>query len=201
MLQKDMTPFSPDFLKSRLSLDPPPPEPPPGLQPAGVLAPVFFVDTTPHLLFTKRTLTVRDHRGQISFPGGVRSSKDPHLLATALRETEEEIGVDRNVIEVWGRINQSHTLGSGYWISPFVGLVPYPYEFKPNNVEVERLIIVPFSHLLDPANFSEGTYDWGGQTWMTQLYTYGDDVIWGLTARLLYNFLTLLTSGQEPGDF
>jgi len=176
-------------------------EPQKGYKPASVLIPFYPDKNGLSMVFMKRPEVPGPHGGQISFPGGRRDPEDESCLAAALRETEEEIGVDRNVIEVWGRINQSHTLGSGYWISPFVGLVPYPYEFKPNNVEVERLIIVPFSHLLDPANFSEGTYDWGGQTWMTQLYTYGDDVIWGLTARLLYNFLTLLTSGQEPGDF
>lgn len=169
-----------------------------GYRPASVLVPFYPDENGLSMVFMKRPEELGPHSGQISFPGGRRDPEDKNNLDTALRETEEEIGVDRNDIEVWGRLNQSHTLGSGYWISPFVGQIPYPYEFRPNEIEVERLIIVPFAHLLDPENYSEGTYVWGERSYKTQLYTYGQDVIWGLTARLLYNFLTLLASGREP---
>ncbi|MCP4756470.1 MAG: CoA pyrophosphatase, partial [Proteobacteria bacterium] len=120
---------------------------------------------------------------------------------TALRETEEEIGVDRNAIEVWGGLNTEWTRASKYWITPFVGLVPYPYDFQPNDFEVERLIIVPFAHLLDPETFSVDEYSWRGGSYTTYLYTCGEDVIWGLTARILYNFIYLLTTGREPEDY
>ncbi|MDD2903536.1 MAG: CoA pyrophosphatase [Syntrophales bacterium] len=200
MLQKDMTPFSPDFLKSRLSLDPPPPEPPPGLQPAGVLAPVFFVDTTPHLLFTKRTLTVRDHRGQISFPGGVRSSKDPHLLATALRETEEEIGLTPGNVEVLGSLKPLATV-TGYWISAFVGLIPYPYEFHLNSREVKRLLLLPLEGFCKPRRWSTGDYTYNNTTTIPVCYwKHRRTVIWGATARLLLDLLQRLGENVFPGD-
>lgn len=188
------------FLKSRLSLNQPSAEPPPGLQPAGVLAPIFFADNTPHLLFTKRTLTVRDHRGQISFPGGVRSSGDPHLLATALRETEEEIGLDREKIEILGSLKPLATV-TGYWISAFVGLIPYPYEFHLNSREVKRLLLLPLAGFCEPKRWTTGDYTYNDTTTIPVCYwKYRRTVIWGATARLLLDLLQRLDEHIFPED-
>ncbi len=199
MLQKGMTRFPPAFLKSRLSLNPPASGPAPGLQPAGVLAPMFFLNDEPHLLFTKRTLTVRDHRGQISFPGGVRSPQDPDLLATALRETREEIGLEPEQVEVIGRLKSLATV-TGYWINAFVGLIPYPYEFRLNAREVKRLILLPLEGFCPPKRWSSGDYTYNDKTVPVCYWKYRGTVIWGATARLLLDLLRRLGENPFPGE-
>ena len=139
------------LLKSRLALNPPEPAPAPDLVPAAVLAPLFFQEgEQAHLLFTQRTLTLKDHRGQISFPRGVQHPGDPDLLSTALRETREEIGLDPRVVELLGALAPVATM-TGYHINPFLGLIPHPYDFHPNPQEVERLLLLPLEELFDPA--------------------------------------------------
>jgi 8-oxo-dGTP pyrophosphatase MutT (NUDIX family) len=199
MLQKDMSRFTPAFLKSRLPLNPPAPKPPAGLQPAGVLAPLFYIDDAAHLLFTKRTLTVRDHRGQISFPGGVKSPRDPDLLATALRETQEEIGLDPAQVIIMGSLKPLATI-TGYWITAFVGLIPYPYNFHLNTREVERLILLPLEGFCHPQRWSAGDYTYNDQTIPVCYWKYRRTVIWGATARLLLDFLHRLGENVFPGD-
>lgn len=145
----------------------------------------------------KRPETPGPHGGQISFPGGARDESDKDDVSVALRETEEEIGVDRNTIEVWGGLKTEFTLVSKYWITPFIGRIPYPSTFKPSKDEVDRLLIVPLSHLMDDANSSLDKYNWKGVEFPSYLFKYKEDVIWGLTARVLYNLISLLTTGKE----
>jgi 8-oxo-dGTP pyrophosphatase MutT (NUDIX family) len=150
-----MGPSSLSLLRKRLPLNPSPhPTASPGLVPAGVLVPLFLKAEELYLLFTQRTLTVKDHRGQNSFPGGVRDPGDPDLLATALRETEEEIGLDHRVVEVLGTLPPVDTI-TGYTITAFVGLIPHPYEFRPNPREVERLLTLPLEGFI-PGRWSSG---------------------------------------------
>ncbi len=190
--------FSEQEIKSVLAgFNPKNASPPSGLRPASVLIPFYPEPDGLSLIFMMRPDDPGPHGGQISFPGGSRDPHDKDDLSAALRETEEEIGVDRNAIEVWGGLNTQHTSASKYWVTPFVGQVPYPCDFTPNKVEVERLIIVPFAHLTDPANFEAGEYSWRGYDFPSYLYTYGEDVIWGLTARILFDFISLLTQGRE----
>lgn len=172
-------------------------EPLPNLRLASVLAPFYPEPGGPSLIFTKRTDHLDQHSGQISFPGGMQDQGDLDPQTTALRETYEEIGVTPAHIEVWGRLNQQNTT-TGFSVAPFVGLIPYPYEFKLNTHEVERLIIVPLSHLLDPNYFSVEWRDWCGRKYKNYNYVYKNDVIWGATARILHSLLTLLTTGREP---
>jgi 8-oxo-dGTP pyrophosphatase MutT (NUDIX family) len=195
MLQQGMTRFTPAFLKSRLSLNPPASGPAPGLQPAGVLAPIFFLHDEPHLLFTQRTLTVRDHRGQISFPGGVKSPRDPDLLATALRETREEIGLEPEEVSVLGGLTPVATV-TGYWINAFVGRIPYPYEFRLNAREVKKLILLPLEGFCTPKRWSSGDYTYNEKTVPVCYWKYRGTVIWGATARLLLDLLHRL--GENP---
>lgn len=168
-----------------------------GYRPASVLVPFYEQPEGLSIIFTKRTEHLDSHSGQISFPGGGLDPEDADDLAAALRETHEEIGVKQSDIEVWGRLRPRGTATSNYWVSPFVGLIPYPYEFKLNDFEVERLVIVPLSHLLDSSNYTEDNYLWSGMSYMTSQYIYGQDVIWGLTAYMLNNFLALLKTGSE----
>jgi len=195
MLQKDMTRFSLHLLKDRLSLNRRPQAAPPDLHPAGVLAPLFFTEDEPHLLFTQRTMTVRDHRGQISFPGGVQSSQDAHLLATALRETQEEIGLAPEKVEVLGSLKPLATI-TGYWVTAFVGLIPYPYEFHLNTGEVQRLLLLPLTGFCDPRRWNSGDYTYNGKIVRVCCWKHRQTVIWGATARLLLDLLARL--GENP---
>lgn len=191
--------FSPAFLKSRLSLNPAAPQPSPGFKPAGVLAPIFYVEGAPQVLFTKRTLTVRDHRGQISFPGGVLSAGDPHLLATALRETREEIGLDPQTVEVLGSLTPLATV-TGYWITAFVGLIPYPYDFHLSSREVQKLLLLPLEDFCEPRRWSAGNYNYKTKTIPVCYWKHRRTVIWGATARLLLDLLQRLGENPFPGE-
>jgi 8-oxo-dGTP pyrophosphatase MutT (NUDIX family) len=187
------------LLKSRLVPNPADPPPSPGLAPAAVLAPLFFKEDEVHLLFTQRTFTLKDHRGQISFPGGVRHDDDPSLRATALRETQEEIGLNPNDVEVLGGLPAVNTI-TGYRISPFVGLIPYPYEFQPSPLEVKRLLLLPLEGFYPPERWSSSNYHYKGRTTRVCSWSLNQELIWGATARILLNLLALLGRHPIPGD-
>jgi 8-oxo-dGTP pyrophosphatase MutT (NUDIX family) len=164
---------------------------------ASVLIPFYPQPEGLALVFMKRPDNQGPHGGQISFPGGSKEVSDPTNLRAALRETEEEFGIDRDAIEVWGRLKPQFTTVSRFWVTPFVGKIPYPGHFKPSKEEVERLLVIPFSHLTDPGYFSVDTYHWQGFDVPSYLYQFNRDVIWGLTARILFNLITLLNTGKE----
>jgi 8-oxo-dGTP pyrophosphatase MutT (NUDIX family) len=107
---------------------------------SAVLVPIFMKSGQYHLLFIQRTERVKEHKGQISFPGGAYEKADELLLNTALREAEEEIGLAPGDVEVLGELDDMLTVATNYVISPFVGLIPYPYKFKLDNWETEELI-------------------------------------------------------------
>ena len=163
---------------------------------AAVLVPVFFKAGAYHLLFIQRTERVNYHKGQISFPGGAYEKADVLLLNTALREAQEEIGLDPADVQVLGELNDTITATSNYLISPFVGVIPHPYPFKPDKWETEDLIEVPISLLLDKNCFSEGVTIQNGREVNTCFYKYGDRSIWGATARILKQFLEIYSGTQ-----
>ena len=169
--------------------------PPDGLLPAAVLAPVFEVKGQVSLLFTQRTMFLKDHQGQISFPGGVRDTGDPDLLVTALRETEEEIGLKPEAVEILGNLEPLATV-TGYWINPFVALIPYPYDFRLNHHEVKHLLFFPVAAFCASDRWSTGPYRYKDQTVQVCCWQYGGTVIWGATARMLLDFLSRL--GEFP---
>jgi len=166
-------------------------------KPASVLVPFYETENGPSLVFMMRPDYPGVHGAQISFPGGKRDDGDADNLEAALRETEEEIGVRREDIEIWGRLSTFHTQASAYCVSPFVGRIPHPYHFTPDPDEVERLIIVPFSHLLDPRNSRFGDFEFKGYSFPSHMFHFGEDIIWGLTARILRSFISYLRTGQE----
>jgi len=152
-----------------------------GLKKASVLIPMFIKDDEWHFLLTKRTLNVAHHKGQICFPGGsVEEGEEPSHAC--LREAFEEVGIRKEDVRILGELDDMRTLTSEFVITPFVGSIPYPYDFKPDPSEVERLIIIPLSHMLERRNLWKD-----GETFTIR---YGDDVIWGATGRILYNFLS-----------
>lgn len=167
---------------------------------ASVLIPFYLRPTGLHLVFMKRPDDQGPHGGQISFPGGSRDERDNDDSSVALRETEEEFGVNRESIELWGRLKPQFTTVSSFWVTPFVGLLPYPANFSPSETEVERLLVIPFSFLRSNHSFSVGTYNWKGFEVPSYLYEYKNDVIWGLTARILFNLITLIETGHESDD-
>ncbi len=186
-------------LRDHLPLNLAPPAPEPDLVRAGVLVPLFVQEEDLRVLFTQRTLLVKDHRGQIAFPGGVRDPEDPHLLATALRETFEEIGLAPEVVEVLGSLPGVTTI-TGYHITPFVGLIPHPYEFRPSPQEVKRLLTLPVADFYASERWSSGPYVFQGRTTRVCYWQNGEEVVWGATARILLNLLAHLGVYPIPGN-
>lgn len=179
-------------LRAALAAAPPPSETPPGIA-AAVLVPLFERDGGLHLLYTKRSEALPHHRGQVSFPGGRHvADADPSLLSTALRETDEEIGVDPAHVDVLGPLAPIHTFSSNFLISPFVGVIPHPYEFRPNPHEVSEIFSVPIDVLLDPSTAAEEQWTLEGETVPIATYRHGAHVIWGATHRITTVLLDLL---------
>ncbi len=166
---------------------------------AAVLIPCFIKNGEYHVLFIQRTDKVRDHKSQISFPGGALETYDTDLQACALRETEEEIGVKQDAVRVIGRLDDMATAGTRYIITPFVGLIPHPYHFKVDEFETEEIIEVPLSALLADGCMEEGTALVDGKAIDSYFYHYGKWVIWGATARILKQFLGILCDLQAKG--
>lgn len=161
------------------------------LIPAGVLVPLFEKEGEYYILLTKRTAKVEYHKGEISFPGGAYDERDGNLMLTALRETFEELGLRAKDVEILGELDDDITT-SNFVVSPFVGIIPYPYEFRISQREIEELIEVPISALLDKNNFREEDTDYQGQPFTSYFYEYQGHVIWGATARILKQFLDLV---------
>lgn len=162
------------------------------LRPAAVLVPVVHrPDEGLSVLFTRRTAHLSDHAGQISFPGGRAEPGDGTPAATALRETEEEIGLARSHVEILGSL-QEYTTVTAYRVTPVVGLVSSPFELQPDGSEVAEVFEVPLAFLLDPANHQRNTVLQQG--WQREYYAvpYGNYYIWGATAGMLMNFYNYL---------
>ncbi|MFQ6673045.1 MAG: CoA pyrophosphatase [Candidatus Tectimicrobiota bacterium] len=160
------------------------------LRNAAVLVPLFEAAGEARLLFTKRSDTVEHHKGQVSFPGGGRDPQDASLLETALRETEEEIGLKASDVTVLGALDDFVT-STNFVVSPFVGLVPCPYDFTINDIEIDELFSVPVSSLLAKENFHLLTAIRPGKPQPQYLFRARPHVIWGTTGRILYQFLTI----------
>jgi len=161
----------------------------PDLTPASVLLLLYPKEGEHHILFTKRTDRVEHHKGEISFPGGVRDDGDDTPLATALRETQEEMGIWPQDVEVLGPLDPVRTK-FGFLVSPFVGCIPYPYPFVPSREEIDQVLEVPLSTLLATEECSLEV-DFSGNTYLAPTYRYGEHVIFGATARVVKQFLDL----------
>ena len=164
---------------------------------SAVLVPIYQKQGEYYILFTQRTEKVKDHKGQISFPGGAYEEKDGRLVNTALREAAEEIGLMPGDAEVLGELDDTATIGSGYIISPFVAAIPWPYQFKLDEWETDEIIEVPISALLDKDCVRQETDVLDGQVIPAYFYHYQGKVIWGATARILNQFLDILVSVME----
>jgi 8-oxo-dGTP pyrophosphatase MutT (NUDIX family) len=166
------------------------------LTPSAVLVPIYENGGEHYIVLTKRTRRVEHHKGQVSFPGGAYEDGDSDLQATALRESFEEIGVRGEDVEVLGNLDDQVT-STNFAITPFVGAMPYPYEFNVNRWEVDTLIEAPVSALLDPANFDSETTDDEGRVHPYAYYRYGGHRITGITAMMLQQLLDLVFQQGE----
>ena len=159
---------------------------------ASVFLPLFIKDGHYWLLLMRRANTVEYHKGEVSFPGGVVDEKDDNLESTAKRETFEEIGVREEDIEILGQLDDMTTITSRFIVHPFVGAVPFPYEFSINKREVEHLIEVPLQFFLDPSQPRPFSINYTGDTFETPAFIYKGTVIWGATERILENFISVI---------
>jgi 8-oxo-dGTP pyrophosphatase MutT (NUDIX family) len=159
---------------------------------AGVLAPLYVHEGEYRLVFTKRSDRMLHHRGQISFPGGGYEPEDGSLLDTALRESDEEIGLDPVHVTILGQLDDLLTTGSNYLIRPFVGLIPYPYPFELDKRETDYLIEVPLRFLRQQNPPCQVTREHEGRVVDSFFFDYEGHVIWGATGKILKQFLDLL---------
>ncbi len=154
------------------------------LTPAAVLFPIVLREQGHTVLLTQRTAHLRDHAGQISFPGGRVEPEDLSPVHTALRETEEEIGLHRRHVEVLGFLPEYRT-GTGFRITPVVALVQPPFELDADDFEVAEVFEVPLAFLLDPANHRRHSLHYRGALRNYFAMPYGDYFIWGATAGMI----------------
>lgn len=163
-----------------------------GLTRASILLPLLIKDDSYQVLFTRRTDRVKQHKGEISFPGGIYDASDQDLLATALREACEEIGVRPEDVEILGELDEVMTVSSNFIICPFVGFIPYPYPFVPSYEEIEEIIILPLGRFLKQGVLTEEYRSYPGKAEIVYSYRCGGYIIWGATAKILRQFLQLI---------
>jgi 8-oxo-dGTP pyrophosphatase MutT (NUDIX family) len=161
---------------------------------AAVLVPLFGHPARPGLVFTERRADLRRHAGEISFPGGRRDERPEDLLSTALREAEEEIGLDREDVEIVGALPPVGTFVTGYKVHPFVGVIPEGLRFRPNPDEVAAVLMFHLDELR--AGFAMRRLIRRGVPIRTPTYEVGEHLIWGATARILGELLGRL--GATP---
>ncbi len=154
---------------------------------AAVLVPLAFSGGEWHLLFTRRTDRVQSHKGQVSFPGGACDDGETTPEETALRETEEEIGVRREDVTVLGRLSRLITISS-YQVTPVVGVIPFPYAFKVAGIEVARVFTIPLLWLSDRNNYWEFILRDSERSLITY-HPFDGELLWGATARMTVTFL------------
>jgi 8-oxo-dGTP pyrophosphatase MutT (NUDIX family) len=164
-----------------------------------VLVPIFEDEPGARVILTRRSATLSSHQGEVSFPGGTIGPGEDDLSA-ALREAHEEIGLEPGAVEVVGRLDRLLTPTTGFVLTPFVGLLAGRPELHPGPDEVEEAFDVPLSVLLDPAVFHEERWD---RPLLPDRPIYffelERDTVWGVTARILYRLLTLVTGPAGPG--
>jgi 8-oxo-dGTP pyrophosphatase MutT (NUDIX family) len=183
-------------IRDRLSSPPPRRLAASDLRQASVLVPLYVDAGELWTVLTKRTDDLPTHRSQIAFPGGGRELKeDP--WAAALRETQEEIGLDPKGVLRLGELDEGET-PAGFRVIPCVGAIPFPYEARPNAAEIAEVFSLPLSAFTNPRLVEERPVKINGVERMLRIYHVGNRQIWGLTARVLQNLLIRL--GMESGE-
>ena len=166
--------------------------PPADCKQAGVLILLYPQNGLLHFPLTRRPDSVEFHKGQIGLPGGSRENAES-LRQAALREAQEEIGVEQSAVEVLGQLTSLYILPSNFCVQPFVGYTPRRPDFQIEKREVAELIEAPLETLLDPTSAHEEDWDIRGGTWRIPFYRFGPHKVWGATAMILAEFVALLT--------
>jgi 8-oxo-dGTP pyrophosphatase MutT (NUDIX family) len=161
------------------------------LTPAAIVLPLFKKDNQYHILLTKRTHRVRTHKGEISFPGGTFDPEDETLERTVLRECFEEIGLREKDVEILGCLDDVETL-TRYKVRPYVGILPYPYPFVVNPIEIEEIIELSLQLFLERDCFERRRVPLGKGERLIYSYRHGRHLIWGATAKILKQFVDLI---------
>lgn len=154
------------------------------LRPAGVLVPFLEGPRGVEVVLTKRSSRLKHHPGQIAFPGGKVDPADADATAAALRESQEEIGLDPGNVEILGLMDPHETV-TGFTVTPVLGRVLAPFAPAPEAGEVDEVFTVPLSHVADPARFRIEKRRWRGEWRRYYAVPYGPYYIWGATARIL----------------
>jgi 8-oxo-dGTP pyrophosphatase MutT (NUDIX family) len=170
-------------------------------RPAAVLVPLYDQDGEAVVVLTRRTWWLPSHQGEVSFPGG-RVERGETPTDGALREAKEEIGLDPTAVEVIGELDHLATVSSESFIVPLVGaLAAGRPDCVPSPVEVEAVLHVPLSELLDPAIYREEIWAWGGQAERSiYFFELVGDTLWGATAAMLRQLLGIITGTLGRGD-
>jgi 8-oxo-dGTP pyrophosphatase MutT (NUDIX family) len=172
----------------------------PRLRRAAVLVPLFLADGRVHVLLTKRTETVEHHKGQVSLPGGSSDAGDADAVATALRETEEELGIPPHRVRVLGVLDDVPTFISGFVVTPVVGVIPHPLDLRISADEISEILIVPLDTFQDPSRVRVEERERDGERVQLLFYHHEGHEIWGATARILKGFVEQVFGSERPSE-
>jgi 8-oxo-dGTP pyrophosphatase MutT (NUDIX family) len=159
---------------------------------AAVLVPLLQQDGEWHLLYTRRTEQVDSHKGQVSFPGGACDDGETTPEQTALREAHEEIGLSPEKVRILGRLNSMLTITS-FFITPVVGVIPWPTVFRPAQAEVARIFTIPLKWLAERSNRWEFNM-LGRDNSVIVFHPFDREILWGATARMTVDFIDILST-------
>ncbi len=161
-------------------------------QPACVLLPLLVSNGQWHLLYIRRSETVQNHKGQVAFPGGAVEATDMTLADTALRETEEEVGIPAADVTVIGQMGQMLTI-TNYLVTPIVGIIRWPSTLVLEKNEVVRAFTIPLAWLADPRNHEVREVDLRGHLMPVKIFKpYDGEKLWGITAQITLDFIELI---------
>lgn len=161
---------------------------------AAVLVPLTRT-SSPELLLTLRAQGLSTHSGEVAFPGGRRDPEDPDLLFTALRESQEEVGLNPDVVEIAGPLSPLLSR-HGLKVTPYVGMIPDQLGYRANAAEIDSIFSVPLEFFVADPRQATHRLDYLGQSWYVPSYTYADYKIWGLTAVMVVELVNVIFGRQ-----
>ncbi len=167
---------------------------PPGAREAAVLVPITRAEN-PELILTLRSQNLSTHGGEVAFPGGRRDPEDSDLIYTALRETQEEVGLAPELVQIVGPLSQVMSR-HGVQVTPFVGFVPDAVDYQANADEIASVFSVPLEFFANDPRETTHRIDYLGRTWYVPSYQFSGYKIWGLTAVMLVELVNLVYDAQ-----